>query len=331
MKLAMVGSGAMGLRYGVLLAEQGNDVTFVDMWQPHLDAVHAQGGVYVMRDHKGRHLVPVKMVTPEEYHDDPDMFVFFTKQMQLADYLKRMAHAFKPHQYAFTCMNGMGHVEKLQRYFADDKIIGGTALVATVLPGPGEVDFMGKRGAGMMNMCPLNEKPDAMCQELFKQLDKAQFHPTMTDDFTGTLMTKVVFNSVMNSICTMFELQMGQFGRFPGFDTMAKDLLDEAYDVCGRADIHLVESRADMLASLEHNCQVDMPLYYPSMYQDMSKDRPTEVDYINGYIAKLGKKYDYVAHTQQFVTQAVHLAEFHRQELKAEREKNQEEKSVVNG
>jgi 2-dehydropantoate 2-reductase len=67
------------------------------------------------------------------------------------------------------------------------------------------------------------------------------------------------------------------------------------------------------MTALDRNVRIDMPLHYPSMYQDMIKDRPTEVDYINGYIAELGRKYHYEAATHLFVTQAVHLAEFHRQ------------------
>lgn len=313
MKFAMIGAGAMGLRYGILLQEAGNDVTFIDTWQPHIDKIREQGGVYVMRDHKDRHLTKIKLETPETYDDDPDMLIFFTKQMQLEDYLKRCEHFFNDRQYAFTCMNGMGHIEKLQKYFADDKIIGGTALIATVLPGPGEVDFMGKRGAGMMNMCPLNEKPDDMCHQLFNELKKAQMNPTLTNDFTGTLMTKVIFNSVINTICTMFEIPMGEFGNFKGAYQMGRQLIDEAYDICARAGIHLVSTRDEEMAALDHNTRIDMPLHYPSMYQDMIKDRPTEVDYINGYIANLGRKYHYEAATHLFVTQAVHLAEYHRQ------------------
>lgn len=316
MKLTIIGAGAMGLRYGILLQKAGNDVTFVDTWQPHIEKIKEQGGVYVMRDHKDRHLEKIKLETPETYNDDPEVFIFFTKQMQLDDYLKRCAHFInRKKHYAFTCMNGMGHIEKLQEYFADDKIIGGTALIATILPGPGEVDFMGKRGAGKMNMCPLNEKPDEMCQRLFDELEKAQINPTLTDDFTGTLMTKVIFNSVINTICTMFQIQMGEFGNFPGAYKMGRQLIDEAYDICARAGIKLVSSREEEMSALDHNTRIDMPLHYPSMYQDMSKNRPTEVDYINGYIANLGRKYHYEAKTHTFVTQAVHLAEFHQQNL----------------
>lgn len=317
MKFTVIGAGAMGLRYGVLLQEAGNQVDFVDGWQKNLDTIHAQGGVYVSRDHEGRHLVPITVTTPEDYTGDPDCFIFFLKQMQLADMLKRCAHFFKPNQYAFTCMNGYGHIEKLAKYFAPEKLIAGTALVATVLNGAGDVDFIGKRGAGSMNMANYTEKPDDFTHALFDELDKAQFHPTLTTNFMGTLMSKVVFNSVLNTICTMFELTMGEFAAYPGSEDMSRQLIDEAYDVCERAGIQLINTRQEEVASTIYVSRDAMPLHYPSMYQDMRNGRPTEVDYINGYIAKLGEKYNYDAKTHRFLTHEVHLAEMMKQKSMA--------------
>ena len=320
MEFAMIGAGAMGLRYGILLQEAGNDVTFIDTWEPHIDKIRDQGGVYVSRDHQSRHLTPIKLETPESYSGDPDMFIFFTKQMQLQDYLDRCAHFFNDHSYAFTAMNGMGHIEKLQRYFADDKIIAGTALIATVLNGPGDVDFMGKRGAGKMNMANFTEQPDEMTHRLFDELEKAQMHPTLTANFKGTLMTKVIFNSVINTLCTMFEIQMGELGNFPKAYDLGRQLIDEAYDICERVGIQLVSTREEEMTALDINTRIDMPLHYPSIYQDMIHDRPTEVDYINGYIADLGRQYHYEAKTHCFLTNLVHLAEYHRANEKAAHE-----------
>lgn len=65
MKYAVIGAGAMGYRYGVLLQENaGVDVDFVDTWEPNLAKVAEQGGVYVSRDHEGRHLVPINLYSP---------------------------------------------------------------------------------------------------------------------------------------------------------------------------------------------------------------------------------------------------------------------------
>ena len=45
------------------------------------------------------------------------------------------------------------------------------------------------------------------------------------------------------------------------------------------------------------------------MYQDFVKNRPTEVDYINGWIAGLAEEHGVAAPTQRFITGLVHLAE----------------------
>jgi 2-dehydropantoate 2-reductase len=314
MKYTVIGAGAMGYRYGVLLQEvAGLDVDFIDAWQPNIDAVREQGGVYVSRDHENRHLVPVNLYAPEEYHGEPDVWIVFMKQMQLADMLKRCAHLFRPDQYVFSAMNGMGHIEKLQQYFPDQHIVGGTAMIATVLNGPGDVDFMGKPGAGEMHMCNRTEQADDITRQMEADFRAANLNPVLTDNFMGTLMAKVVFNAVVNTLCTMFRVQMGQFAVYEGVPELSRMMLDEAYDACERAGIQLIATRQEEIDSVDYVSRVANPFHYPSMYQDFSKGRNTEVDYINGYIAKLGREHDYICHVHEFVTKQMHLAETMRQ------------------
>lgn len=263
----------------------------------------------VSRDHENRHLVPINMYTPEDYDGDPDVWIVFMKQMQLAEMLERCKHLFKEHQVVFAAMNGWGHFEKLQQYFPDDHIYGGTAMIATVLNGPGDVDFIGKVGVGTMNMCALNEQVSDVELAMRDDFKAAGLNPTITEDFKGTCMAKVVFNSVVNTLCTMYQIQMGQFISYPGAMDMARQLINEAYDVCDRAGIRMVNTRQQELEAIDYVSRVANPLHYPSMYQDMSRGRKTEVDYINGYIAKLGRENDYVCRTHEFLTHGVHLAE----------------------
>ena len=310
MKYAVIGAGAMGYRYGVLLQEQaGKEVDFVDTWEPNIERVHSQGGVQVSRDGQNKHLVPINIFRPEEYQGDPDVWIVMVKQMQLKEILRRCAPLFKPHQVVFSAMNGWGHFEKLQQYFADDMIYGGTAMIGTVLNGPGDVDFIGKSGAGTMHMCALTEKVTDVEKAMFDDFAAANMNPVLTQNFKGTCMAKIIFNSVVNTLCTMYQITMGQFVSYPGYRAMSKQLIDEAYDVCARAGIQLIETRQQELDSVDYVSRVANPLHYPSMYQDMSRGRKTEVDYINGYIAKLGRENDYVCRTHEFLTHGVHLAE----------------------
>lgn len=310
MKYTVIGAGAMGYRYGVLLQEvAGLDVDFVDTWQPNLAAVARQGGVQVSRDHKGRHLVPINMWTPEEYTGHPDVWIVFVKQMQLDDVLTRCAHLFRPDQYVFTAMNGMGHLERIGRYFPEEHIVAGTALIATVLNGPGDVDFIGARGAGSMHMVNVTEEPDETTLAMERDFRAAGLNPELTRNLDGTLMAKVIFNSVVNTLCTMFDSTMGEYAAYDGADGITRTLVDEAYDACERAGIQLIMSRQEELDSVNYVSRVGNPLHHPSMYQDFSKGRPTEVEYINGYIARLGHQHGYTCHVHEFVTRQMHLAE----------------------
>ncbi len=310
-KYTVLGAGAMGLRFGVLLQElAGAEVEFVDNWDPQVETIKAQGGVYVSRDHENRHLVPVKIFSPEEYQGHPDVWVVFAKQMTLDDLLTRTAHAFDPKtQHVFTGMNGMGHLEKINRYFPEDRVAAGTCLIGTVLNKAGDVDFIGKAGAGSINLAAQNNQDADWLDQLVADFTKANINPHLNHNCAGTLFTKVVFNSVINTLCTLFEIQMGQFIDYEGAERLGKQLINEAFDVAERAGVQLLSTREEEWQTVKYVSEVTNPLHYPSMYQDMSKGRPTEVDYINGYIYDLGKKYDYEASTHDFLRGLVHLAE----------------------
>lgn len=316
MKYAVVGAGAMGLRYGILLQENaGVPVDFVEPTQASLNVIRAQGNqVWKSRDHENRHFIPVNVYSPEEYTGDPDVWIFFLKQMQLPDATARLADKFKPHQTALGAMNGMGHIEVLQQYFSDDHIIGGTAMIATILNDFGDVDFMGAEGAGTSNYANLTEQDSDVLDAVLADFGAAHLNPTKSNNFMGTLLTKVFFNSVENSIATMFNARMGELMAYEGFLAgVAKPLIDEAYDAAESAGYQLLESREEMLSQVEYVSTVANPLHYPSMSQDFTKGRATEVDYINGWIARLARKHGLVAKNQELVTNLVHLAESMRQ------------------
>ena len=313
MKYAVIGAGGMGTQFGVLLQQEaGKDVDFIDTWRPNVEKIREQGGAYVSQDEKDRHLVPIKVWYPEEYDGDPDVWIVFLKQMQLEDVLQRCAPLFKKHQVVFSAMNGYGHFEVLNRYFETSHIYGGTALIGAGMFGPGDVNFTGDAHAKSMNMCAYDGHDaagDTTERAIFDDFTAATLNPTIVTDFMGMCMAKIVFNSVLNTLCTMYELRFGEFMRHPGARWMTEQLVDEAYTAAEHAGLELLGTRASEVETICHTAGVAHPLHYPSMYQDLTKGRPTEVDYINGYIARVGREHGYVCRLHEFVTQELHLAE----------------------
>ncbi|MFR0914629.1 MAG: ketopantoate reductase family protein [Bifidobacterium pseudocatenulatum] len=99
-----------------------------------------------------------------------------------------------------------------------------------------------------------------------------------------------------------------RFGEFHAHPTrwLTEQLVDEA----ARAEAADTNRWARAKRSRNHSAHRGRahPLNYPSMYQDLTKGRPTEVDYINGYIARR-REHGYECKLHEFLTREVHLAE----------------------
>lgn len=314
MKYAVIGAGGMGIQYGVLLQEFAHkDVDFVDTWKPNVEKIRELGGAYVSQDGEDRHLVPINVYYPEEYAGQPDVWIVFLKQMQLDGVLKRCAHLFNEKQIVFSAMNGYGHFEKLNEYFSTDRIYGGTALIGAYVYGPGDFNFTGGVHAKAMNLCAYaDDVTDEVCkheQALYEDFATATLNPTIVDNFIGMCMAKIVFNSVLNTLCTMYQIRFGEFHAHPDARWLTEQLVDEAYSAAEAAGYQLLGTRETEVETILHTAGVAHPLHYPSMYQDLTKGRPTEVDYINGYIAKVGREHGYECKLHEFLTREVHLAE----------------------
>lgn len=313
LKYAVIGAGGMGIQFGVLLQElAGRDVDFIDGWDENVARIREQGGAYVSQDGRDRRLVPVDVWHPEEYEGDPDVWIVFVKQQQLPGMLRRCAPLFREHQSVFCAMNGYGHFERLAEHFPTSRIYGGTALIGAYVYGPGDFNFTGDAHAKAMSLCAYDghgPESDPVERALVEDFRAATLNPSVAPDFLGMCLAKIVFNSVLNTLCTMYRIRFGEFAAHPSAPTLTTRLVDEAYDAAEAAGIRLPGTRETEVNTIMHTASTAHPLHYPSMYQDLTRCRPTEVDYINGYIARLGREHGRPCPLHEFLTHEVHLAE----------------------
>ncbi len=87
MKIAIAGAGAMGCRFGYMLLEAGHDVTLIDSWQEHVDAIRSKG--CLSKRKRLRSITPSLLcwlMNPGEF----ELVILFTKAMQLDSMLHRI-------------------------------------------------------------------------------------------------------------------------------------------------------------------------------------------------------------------------------------------------
>lgn len=135
MKIAIAGAGAMGCRFGYMLLEAGHDVTLIDSWQEHVDAIRSKG-LFVETETTQKYY-PIPAMLADESQGEFELVILFTKAMQLESMLQRIKPLLPAAKVVMILSNGLGNIETLEKYVDRQKIYAGVTLWSSELEGLG--------------------------------------------------------------------------------------------------------------------------------------------------------------------------------------------------
>jgi len=127
-KVAIVGSGAVGLYYGARLIEAGHDVTFLA--RSELNSLRNEGLTVESID-GDMHFPSVQAVASTAEIGEVDWVLMCLKTHGLDDAPKLLTPVVGKHTRILAVMNGFGIEEKLAETFPRNQIFGGMAFVAS--------------------------------------------------------------------------------------------------------------------------------------------------------------------------------------------------------
>lgn len=304
MKILFAGAGAMGARFGYLLAQQGNDVTFADYWQAHIDAINTQG-LKVIVDNKEVGNFKIPAFTPQTVEGTYDLVFVFTKAMQLNQMMQDIRHVITRNTYVICLLNGLGNVDNILPFVPGKQIYLGTTLWSSGLGGPGIVNAF---GSGSIALQQVEKTESPFHEKMLDTLNKAGLNVSFSDNVMQTIWHKVSLNCVLNSYCTLIDCNIAEYGNYEYNEVLTELVLDEIVAV-GKAE------GVDVLKDVVmNNIKGVFPLdkagaHHPSLYQDMANRRKTEIDYLNGAIARLGAKHQIPTPVCLAITHMIHAKE----------------------
>src|SRR5581483_11078835 len=126
MKIAVVGTGAMGSVYAGLLGRAGHEVWAIDTWRDHIDAIAGNGlrvsgasGDYVVDTlHAGS--------TPEDA-GACDLWIIATKAWSVEEAAAAVAPLLRPDDMVMAFQNGLGAADRVARQLPAEHVIIGIA------------------------------------------------------------------------------------------------------------------------------------------------------------------------------------------------------------
>jgi 2-dehydropantoate 2-reductase len=180
-----------------------------------------------------------------------------------------------------SVQNGAGNEEIIARYVP--RVIRGTTIVAGSIPAPGVVHL---DAPGATWLGPFEPQPARMdeVRQLADLLTRSGLPAVALADSRGAQWTKLIFNAATSPVAALTGLTMGQLGDRAEVRQLISGLVAEGCAVAGALGI----TPDNDPMTLIDEAATEAGGHRPSMLQDVLARRPTEIDVLNGAIARLG-------------------------------------------
>lgn len=272
MKVAVMGAGAVGCYFGAMLARGGHDVTLIARPQ-HVEAVRQHGLMFESRSFSGH--IPVQATTEASGVEGADIVLFCVKSPDTESAGRAIVPFLKRGAVILCLQNGVDNAERLQA--ATGRIaIPAVVYVATEMAGPGHVRHKG-RGELIIGSSEASD-------DVARQFITAAIPATVSDTVVSELWTKLITNCAYNALSAVAELPYGPLLRVEGVTDVMRAVIGECEAVARALNIPLPATLRNSTMALA----ASMPEQYSSTAQDLARGKPTEIDYLNGYVVKKG-------------------------------------------
>jgi 2-dehydropantoate 2-reductase len=286
-KVVVVGAGAMGGLFGGLLAEGGLDVTLVDSWSEHVDAIRAQGLRIVGVG--GERAIPVAATTRCGEVAAADVVLFQCKAFANEAAAASGKHLFGRGAVAISFQNGLGNEEVLEGVLGKGHVVGGLTAQGGLVEAPGVVrnfgnlpTHIGELGGG------LSERVAAIAEAFTRH----GLPTTASADIRREKWKKLIGNVALGAISAVTDLRSFEIMRVPELRDTVFRLVDEAAAVAGAEGVALdVEEARGVLMKLVDTTGGGTGAAKSSMREDIIRRRRTEIDTIHGAVARLARKH----------------------------------------
>jgi len=194
-KIAILGSGALGIYYGLHLAKAGHDVSFIVRRNAAALAAH---GLFVESSvHANLQLKPAKVLLAEQAQADFDLVVVCFKTTSNHELPKLLGYLCSDATLVLSLQNGMGNFESIAACVGEMRSFSALCFVACSLQNPGVVLH---RSGGQLVIGSQIEASQAWALELVALFAQAGLDCRHVPNLLAAQWRKLVWNVPFNGL-----------------------------------------------------------------------------------------------------------------------------------
>jgi 2-dehydropantoate 2-reductase len=286
LRIAILGSGAVGGYYGAKLARDGHDVTFIARGA-HLAAIRKRG-LEIRSPMLGDFIVKAAAEEDTAKVAHVDLAIVAVKAYDNATALPLLRPMIGPSTVVLTLQNGIDSVGEVAAVAGDDHVLGGTTYIATALSEPGVIDQTGTHRRIVFGEV-FGELPriTARARTIHDAMVAADIQAEVVSDGRVPIWEKFIFLVSLAGFTGATRLPIGPLWADPFIQTQFLAGCREI-EVLARAEgIPVAPDRIDQIRSYVATIPGSMR---SSLLIDLSQGKKIEVEALQGSVVRRAQK-----------------------------------------
>jgi len=281
LRILVLGAGAVGGYFGGRIAEAGGDVTF--LVRGRRAAELAAAGL-VIKSPCGDAAVQAKTAQAGDALSGYDIVLLCCKAYDLETAMDSIAPAVGPDSAVLPLLNGLGHLDRLDRRFGAARVLGGLAQIAATIGLGGRIEHLNK--AHRVIFGERDGRRSERVTALRDLIAKARFDFALSDDIMLEMWEKFVMLATLAGMTCLMRAPVGAIVATSDGEALTRELLAECVAVATAAGntprASFLERARAML--IERGSPITA-----SMLRDIERGGPTEGDHILGDLLRRGR------------------------------------------
>lgn len=302
MRIAIIGTGAMGSVYAGLLADAGHDVWAVDAWPEHVEAMRATG--LRVEGASGDRVVKLNATADASDVAHAELVIIATKAAAVEDAARSAEPILQDDSIVLAIQNGLGSADRIADILGPERVLMGVVGgFGASMKGPGHAHHNG------MEFVRLGEYRGGLTHRLETVAEtwrSGGFKVLTFDDIHKMVWEKLICNVTYSGTCCLTGLRVGEVQADAHAWSIASSCAREADTVARAKGIALeFDDVVDYVRAFGRK----IPNARPSMLLDHLAGRPSEVDVINGAIPRAAAEVGLEAPVNTVVTALIRAKE----------------------
>jgi 2-dehydropantoate 2-reductase len=291
-----MGSGGVGGYFGARLAQAGNPVSFIARGR-HLEALRSKG--LTLKSSLGDAQLKVRAFQDPREAGEADVVIFAVKLWDT----EGAAEQIRPivgRAVVIPFQNGVESIERLGKVLGAERVMGGSAYIATRIAAPGVVEHTGTMAR--LRFGPVMPSQRSAARSFFEACKAAGINAELTDDIVLVNWEKFVFLVAVSGTTALARAPLGMVRADADLRWMFEQAMRETWHLARRRGVKLADDFVEKQMAFLDTLPAEMRA---SMLHDLEAGNRLEAPWLCGAVARMSAEADLEAPVNRAVYAAL--------------------------